>query len=76
MKDLKNFPHLNESMIYYRSNSNISHSDAILYASGMVILNGMGALTINQLFMSGYHNGMKVRVAICSLIYRKVNIYH
>lgn len=67
---------LRQFLLFFKSNSNISHSDAILCASGMVILNGLGALIINQLFMTGYHNGMKVRIAICSLIYRKVYIAH
>lgn len=56
----------------FRSNSDVSHSDAVLFASCMVLLNGIGALTINQLFITGYHNGMKVRIAVCSMIYRKV----
>lgn len=53
----------------------MSHHEALLYASGMVILNGIGVLTINQLFMTGYYNGMKVRVAVCSIIFRKVSSY-
>lgn len=56
----------------FRSDSPVSHHEALLYASGMVILNGIGVLTINQLFMTGYYNGMKVRVAVCSIIFRKV----
>lgn len=67
---------LRQFLLYFKSNSNISHSNAILFASGMVILNGLGALIINQLFMTGYHNGMKVRIAICSLIYRKVTKFN
>lgn len=58
----------------YRLDSNISDMDAIHLAAGMVFLNGFGVLTINQLFMNGYHNGMKVRVAICGLMYRKVGV--
>lgn len=57
----------------YRLDSDVSSKEAILFACGMVILNGIGVLTINQLFMSGYYNGMKARVAVCSLIYRKVS---
>lgn len=56
-----------------RHDSTISHRDAIIYASLMVTVNAIGALTINQLFITGYHNGMKVRVAVCSIIYRKVS---
>lgn len=63
-------------MLYgHRNGSNVTHSDALKYASGMVILNALGAITINQLFITGYHNGMKVRVAVCSLIYRKVSLF-
>lgn len=50
----------------------MSHEQALIYASGMAILSGIGVLTINQLFMIGYYNGMKVRVAVSSIIYRKV----
>lgn len=68
--------HLNRSNILIiltnRLDSNISDIDALHLAGGMVFLNGFGVLTINQLFMNGYHNGMKVRVAVCSLMYRKV----
>lgn len=56
----------------FRSNSVVSHREALLYAGGMVILNGIGVLTINQLFMTGYYNGMKARVAVSSIIFRKV----
>lgn len=59
----------------FRSDSEVTHQQALLYASGMVILNGIGVLTINQLFMTGYYNGMKARVAVCSIIFRKVNIH-
>lgn len=51
----------------------MSPTEAMLYASGMVFLNGIGVLTINQLFMVGYYNGMKARIAVCSIIYRKVS---
>lgn len=63
---------LRQFLLHFKPNPDVNHSDAIYFASGMVILNGLGALIINQLFMTGYHNGMKVRIAICSLIYRKV----
>lgn len=51
------------------------YEEALWYASGMVILNALNALLVNQFFMIGFHNGMKIRVAVCSLIYRKVSVY-
>lgn len=60
----------------FRSDSEVTHEEAVMYASGMVILNGIGVLTINQLFMTGYYNGMKARVAVCSIIFRKVRSYY
>lgn len=47
------------------------HEEALGYASGIVILNGVSAIVINQFFIGGFQNGMKVRVAVCSIIYRK-----
>lgn len=58
---------------FCRSDSDVSRDEVLLYAGGMVALSGIGVLTINQLFMTGYYNGMKARVAVCSIIYRKVN---
>jgi ATP-binding cassette, subfamily C (CFTR/MRP), member 4 len=46
-------------------------SDAVFSASAIVFLNLCSAIFINQFVLGGFVNGMKVRVAVCSLIYRK-----
>lgn len=49
----------------------MSYHEALIYASGILLLNGLYALFGNHSQHIAFHNGMKVRIAICSLIYRK-----
>lgn len=55
----------------HRKDSTMSHRDALLYAGAIIALNGANALLVNQFFILAMHNGMKVRVSVCSIIYRK-----
>lgn len=62
---------LGQLLMYFRKGSEMPHQEALGYAAGIVVMNALSALIINQFFIGGFHNGMKVRVAVCSVIYRK-----
>lgn len=50
----------------------MSYEDALIYATAIVLLSAANAALLNHYIMGGYHIGMKVRIAVCSTIYRKV----
>lgn len=68
---LKFYYKLNYICLECRKDSTMTHEEALYYAGGIVGCNALSALIINQFFIGGFHNGMKVRVAVCSIIYRK-----
>lgn len=41
------------------------------YAGALIFLNALSALSINQYILASFQNGMKVRIAVCSTVYRK-----
>lgn len=49
----------------------MSHEVSLGYAGGIVLSNLATALFVNQFYVDSFHYGMKVRVAVCSIIYRK-----
>lgn len=51
----------------------MDYHEGIIYASGLVASSAIYAVALNQFVVVGWHTGMKVRVAVCSIIYRKVN---
>lgn len=55
----------------FRDSPRITHSSAIGFAGGIVLLSAINALLYSKTYHVAFHNGLKVRVAVCSLIYRK-----
>lgn len=58
----------------YSENSGVSRDDAIKYGAAFVVLTVFYGITLLHYLFCGLHYSMKIRVAISSLIYRKVCI--
>lgn len=56
---------------YFRKDSVESYENALWYAAGICIATGMNVISGNQAIFGAFHVGAKVRVAVCSVVYRK-----
>nr|CAD7424074.1 unnamed protein product [Timema monikensis] len=56
---------------YFKPGSNVPKEYAYYYAGGIVATTGLSMFLINQFQFNAFHIGMKLRVACCSLVYRK-----
>lgn len=50
----------------------MSKQDALMYAGGVVLCSAFSVFIMHPYMLGIMHIGMKMRVACCSLIYRKV----
>lgn len=57
--------------IFLRPQPDKTYKQALLFAGGVVILSALNAILFSHIYYMSIHNGMRVRVAVCSLIYRK-----
>ncbi|XP_043286728.1 probable multidrug resistance-associated protein lethal(2)03659 [Venturia canescens] len=58
-------------LLQYYSGENPSSLDAYLFAGGVVLCSAVNIFVMHPYMMAILHMGMKMRVACCSLIYRK-----
>ncbi|XP_076757725.1 putative multidrug resistance-associated protein lethal(2)03659 isoform X1 [Xylocopa sonorina] len=58
-------------LLQYYSTAKMTKADAYLYAAGVILCSGLLIFVIHPYMMGILHMGMKMRVACCTLIYRK-----
>ena len=67
-------------MEYFSPGSNMSVEEAYLYGVGVIASSVIYTIIHHLYFQELQHTGMKIRIAACSLVYRKVgrkaNAYH
>lgn len=52
----------------------MTHQEAMKYAAGIAVVTLVNAMAVNHFYLLSANMGLKTRVAICSLIYKKVSI--
>lgn len=68
----QNFSQNHEFLDIFSKNSEMSQDEALLYGTSIFVITILtGVLTIHYLNVCPYY-GLRIRVAVCSLIYRKV----
>ncbi|XP_055317503.1 probable multidrug resistance-associated protein lethal(2)03659 isoform X2 [Sitodiplosis mosellana] len=62
---------IGEFVSYFRTNSIQSRDDVLKYGTVIILLTIMSGLCYVHYYFYGRYYGMRIRVAVCSLIYRK-----
>lgn len=60
---------------YFRPGSLTTREEALYYAGGMVFCNLINMMLMNHYMIGAFHFGMKLRVASCAVIYKKVRYF-
>ncbi|XP_015109425.1 probable multidrug resistance-associated protein lethal(2)03659 isoform X2 [Diachasma alloeum] len=58
-------------LLRYYSTDTVTKTEAYLYAGGVILCSAVNIFVVHPYMMAILHMGMKMRVACCSLIYRK-----
>jgi ATP-binding cassette subfamily C (CFTR/MRP) protein 4 len=61
-------------MEFFVVGSSMSLTEAYLHATGVVAMAALYTFTHHAYFFGVMHTGMRIRVAACSLLYRKVSV--
>ncbi|KAK9297340.1 hypothetical protein QLX08_008913 [Tetragonisca angustula] len=56
---------------YFRKNTSETYETALLYAAGICIATAVNVISLNQTVFGAFHVGARIRVATCSVVYRK-----
>jgi ATP-binding cassette, subfamily C (CFTR/MRP), member 4 len=67
---------LGKLISYFTNSGSMSKDDAYFYAGGVIMCSGLAIVTLHPYMLGIMHIGMQMRVAACSLIYRKVNSFN
>ena len=60
-------------MLYFAPGSNMSLKEAYFYGAGVIAMSALYTFTHHPYFFGVMHTGMRIRIATCCLVYRKVN---
>ncbi|XP_071872524.1 ATP-binding cassette sub-family C member 4 isoform X1 [Bombus fervidus] len=56
---------------YFKKSTTETYETALLYASGICIATAINVITLNQVIFGAFHVGARIRIATCSVVYRK-----
>ena len=59
---------------YFSPGSTMSREEALTYAGGLILSSALYSIIHHPYYLGVTHTGMRMRIAACSLIYRKVSI--
>lgn len=59
-------------LAFFRPGTMTTREEALIYAGGMVMCNFVNMMLMNHYMLGCFHFGMKLRVASCAIIYKKV----